>query len=99
MQGLGRLFTAENVLTRTGWDSLETMYKVRLTEFVFKCMKGFTVTEFKDLFLYKGNHSGRRRKDDIILPRPETNFIRNSISYRGAIAWNSLTNKETTAKT
>ena len=27
------------------------------------------------------------------------NFIRNSIRYRGAIAWNSLTNKETTAKT
>ena len=43
--------------------------------------------------------SGRRRKDDIIFPRPETKFIRNSISYRGAIAWNSLTNKETTAKT
>ena len=38
--------SAEDVLTRTGWDSLETMYKVRLTEFVFKCMKGFTVTEF-----------------------------------------------------
>ena len=74
-----------------------TMYKVRLTEFVFKCMKGFTVTEFKDLFIQR--KSGRRRKDDIILPRPETNFIRNSISYRGAIAWNSLTNKETTAKT
>ena len=60
-------------------------------------MKGFTVTEFKDLFIQR--KSGRRRKDDIILPRPETNFIRNSISYRGAIAWNSLTNKETTAKT
>ena len=89
--------SAEDVLTRTGWDSLETMYKVRLTEFVFKCMKGFTVTEFKDLFIQR--KSGRRRKDDIILPRPETNFIRNSISYRGAIAWNSLTNKETMAKT
>ena len=34
-----------------------------------------------------------------MLPRPEMNFIRNSISYRGAIAWNSLTNKETRAKT
>ena len=78
--------SAEDVLTRTGWDSLETMYKVRLTEFVFKCTKGFTVTEFKDLLQRK---SGRRRKDDIILPRPH------SISYRGAIAWNSLT-KETT---
>ena len=31
--------------------------------------------------------------------RNEFNFIRNSIRYRGAIAWNSLTNKETRAKT
>lgn len=89
--------SAKDVLTRTGWDSLETMYKVRLTEFVFKCAKDFTVTEFEKLFTQR--KSGRRRKDDIILPRPETNFIRNSISYRGAIAWKSLTNKETTAKT
>ena len=89
--------SAEDVLTRTGWDSLETMYKVRLTEFVFKCIKGFTVTEFKDLFVQR--NSGRRRNEDIILSRPETNFIRNSLRYRGAIAWNSLTNKETTAKT
>ena len=89
--------SAKDVLTRTGWDNLETIYKVQLTEFVFKCMKGFTVTEFKDLFIQR--KSGRRRKDDIILPRPETKFIRNSISCRGAIAWNSLTNKETTAKT
>ena len=27
------------------------MYKLRLTEFVFKCLKGYTVTEFKGLFL------------------------------------------------
>ena len=89
--------SAEDVLPRTGWDSLETMYKVRLTEFVFKRIKGFTVMEFKDLFMQR--KSGHRRMEEIILPRPETNFIRNSISYRGAIAWNSLTNKETTAKT
>ena len=76
---------------------METMYNVQLAEFVFKSIKGYTVTEFKDLFL-QGN-SGRRRNDDIILPRLETNFIRNSIGYRGAIAWNSLMKKETTAKT
>ena len=28
--------STEDVLMRTGWDSLETMYKVQLTEFVFK---------------------------------------------------------------
>ena len=70
---------------------------MRLTECVFKCMKGFTVTEFKDLFVQR--NSGHRRNEYIILPRPETNFIRNSIRYRGAIAWNSLAKKETTAKT
>ena len=42
--------SAEGALMQTGWDSLETMYKVRLTEFVFKCIKGYTDTEFKDLF-------------------------------------------------
>ena len=83
--GLPWDISAEDVLTLTGRDSLETMYKVRLTEFlnVFKCMKGFTVMEFKDLFIQR--KSGRRRKDGIIFPRPETNFIRNSISYRGAM--------------
>ena len=82
----------------TGWDSLETKYKLRLTEFVFvKCLKGYTVTEFKDLFLQR--NSGRRRNENIILPRPETSFIRNSIRFRGAIAYNTLTNKETSAKT
>ena len=39
---------------RTGWDSLETMYKLRLTEFVFKCLKGYTVTEFKDFVFAEG---------------------------------------------
>ena len=69
--------SAEDVLMWTGWDSLETMYKLRLTEFVFKCLKGYTITEFKDLFLQR--NSGCRRNENIILPRPETNFIRNSI--------------------
>ena len=70
---------------------------MRLTEFVFKCLKGYTVTEFKDLFLQR--NSGHRRNENIVLLRPETNFIKNSLRVRGAIAWNTLTNKETRAKT
>ena len=33
--------SAEDVLTRTGWDSLETMYKVRLTEFCLQMYERF----------------------------------------------------------
>ena len=40
-------------------------------------MKGHTDTEFKDLFLQW--NLGRRRNENIILPRPEKNFIRNSV--------------------
>ena len=82
--GLAWDTSAEDVLMRTGWDSLETMYKLRLTEFVFKCLKGYTVKEFKDLRLQR--NSSRRRNENIILPRRGTNFIRNSIRFRGAIA-------------
>ena len=32
--------SAEDVLMKTGWDSLETMQKLRLTEFSLKCLKG-----------------------------------------------------------
>ena len=35
------------------------------------------LTEFKDLFLQR--NSGCRRNENIILPRPQTNFIMNSI--------------------
>ena len=61
------------------------------------CLQVFRVTKFKDLFLQR--NSGRRRNENIILPRPETHFIWNSIRFRGAIEWNTLTNKETGAKT
>ena len=76
---------------------METMYKVQLTELVFKRLKDYTITEFKDLFLQR--NSGRRRNENITLPTLETNFIRIFIHFRGAITWNTLMNKETRAKT
>ena len=86
--------SAEDVLMRTGWDSLETMYKLRLTEFVFKCLKATPSRNLKICF-----YRGIQAAEEIILPRPETNFVRNSIRFRGAVAWNTLTNKETGVKT
>ena len=55
--------SAEDVLTRTGWASLETMYKVRLTEFLFKCIKGYTVAECKDLFFTQVAQAHHRNAD------------------------------------
>ena len=98
-----------NKLEKKFWKSFLTYQRLRIflkgrvsihlehTMLLYNIIKGYTVTEFKDLFLLW--NSSRRRNENILLPRPEMNFIRNSISYREAIAWNSLTNKETRAKT
>ena len=45
--------SAEDVLMRTRWDSLETIYKLRLTEFVFKCLKVTRSRNLKICF-YRG---------------------------------------------
>ena len=51
--GLSWDTSAEDVLTLTQWNSLKAIYKVRLTEFVFKCNQGYTVSAFKDLFVHR----------------------------------------------
>lgn len=48
--GLAWETSAEHVLLQTEWGSLETMNKVRLTEFVGKCLKDYSVAEFKIFF-------------------------------------------------
>ena len=42
--------SAEEVSTRTGWDILETMYKLRLTEVFFKFIKGYLKSFFTEEF-------------------------------------------------
>ena len=49
--------SAEEVVTRTGWDSLETMYKLRLTEFFFKCIKDYLRN-----FFYRGIEAAEEMK-------------------------------------
>ena len=90
----------DDFLTSTRWDSLDKICNDRLTEFVFNALKATKTIEFKDLFMQRNSASENRRTGDIILPRPDTNFTRNSIPYsggRGAVAWNSLYSKELTA--
>ena len=32
----------------------------------------------------------RQTKNDFLPPKPKTNYLKKAISYRGAVAWNSL---------
>ena len=73
---MGHLRCELSELDGTVWKHTAKMWPllegIRLTEFVFKCIKGYTVTElFKDLFLPR--NSGRRgNENNDVLPRLET---------------------------
>ena len=43
----------------------------------FECIKGYPTEKFKEQFVQ--TNSDHKRNGDIILPKPETNFIRHSI--------------------
>ena len=73
------LQTFRDVLMQTRWDSLEIMYKVRLAEFTFNCIKGYNATELNDLFVQRNSSRESRGNGEIVFPSPETNSMRNSI--------------------
>ena len=66
------------------------------------CLQGFKMLHRHGISRFDFTQEFRPQKkinEDIILPRPEMNFIRNPIRFRGVIAWNTLTNQKTRAKT
>ena len=40
----------------------------------------------------KQNHHSRSNRNNFLLQKPKTNYMKESISYNGAIAWNNLPN-------
>ena len=58
-----------------------------------KCYYGH-VPEQPQSIVRKSNYTyDFRRKLSLALPVPKSNYVRNSISYRAASLWNSLTNE------
>ena len=57
--------------------------------------KPFTLDSLNDLPRYVETHDYNLRGSnyDLQLPLPKTNFLKRSFSYRGAMAWNQLSNE------
>ena len=81
---------SEEVLALTKWDTIATMYKRRLAELVYKVVKNLVPDELTNLFRRKTSTYRLRREKSLALLRPETNVLRDSIAYRGALLWNTL---------
>ena len=58
---------------------------------MFKTLNGFVPSYLKDLFVTTDpKYKLRNQENKLLLPKPRTNFSKNSFSYNGARLWNSL---------
>ena len=58
----------------------------------FKALRNMTPKYISDLFhtCQNDNHALRSNDRKLYSPKPKTNFLKKSFSYRGAQAWNTL---------
>ena len=80
----------EDVHIMSGWDSLFSKYKLQLVKLVYK-MYNEQVPPCMPTAISKRNSSRiLRGKHRLQVPRFNTYYMKNSISHRGAIIWNTL---------
>jgi hypothetical protein len=80
------------IFEKLGWEKIEIILKKREHIMTFKALRGETPNYLSDLFVASHNDTYQLRSNDgqLYLDKPNTNFMKNSFSYRGAVSWNSL---------
>ncbi len=95
-----RIITRENYDTRTidvlnkvGLPNLVTRRKHHLAVLMFKAKHNMLPNCLTELFTTSNeihNYNTRQSEFNFALPKPKTNFMKNSFAYRGAETWNNL---------
>ena len=85
-----------DVLNSQEWSNLEERRKRLLLVTMFKVFDNNCPTYLRELFHRTSeinSYNLRGSNYDLQLPLPKTNFLQRSFSYRGAMAWNQLSNQ------
>ena len=84
---------SKEVLTAAKWNTLETMYEKRLLILAHRAYYHFLPCPMNCLFVKYVSSYDLRRKMTFKLPRPRTDMIKKSCSYKSIIRWNALENQ------
>jgi hypothetical protein len=74
----------------------------QLATLMFKTMNGYAPVYMSSVFTKTTDvhtHGLRRCQNGLFIPRPNSEAMKCSISYRGALRWNNLTNDQRNAST
>ena len=84
---------ADALLKNIGWKKLQTQRKIQKAVMVHKSLYGPAPDYLQPLFVNRSsvaNYSLRDTERKLAIPKPRTNYLKNSFSYTGAVLWNSL---------
>ncbi len=72
-------------------DNLSLRRKKFKAGLMFKTLNGNTPTYLQNLFSVRGSEYNLRNFEmKLNLPKPQTNYLKRSFQYSGALLWNSL---------
>ena len=80
---------SQEVIHKTGWKTLSSTYKQRVLSTVHKCCYGEAPDQLCQNIITKKDNN-LRGSEKLVIPRPETNFLHKSVTFRGAVLWNKL---------
>jgi hypothetical protein len=80
---------SQEVIHKTGWKTLSSTYRQRVLSTVHKCCYGEAPDQLCQNIITKKDNN-LRGSEKLVIPRPETNFLHKSVTFRGAVLWNKL---------
>ena len=84
---------ADFLLEKLGWRKLDTQRKLEKAVMVYKSLNGLAPDYLRPMFIDRSsitNYSLRDTEGKLAVPKPRTNYLKNSFGYSGAVLWNSL---------
>ena len=80
-----------DVLKKAKWDSLFSMYKVRLATSAYKLFYDSTPASMDHILIKNDGMYNLRSRNKVVVPRFNSYYMKNSIAHRASIVWNLLT--------
>jgi hypothetical protein len=88
--GLDWYTSGIDVLAKVKWFTLNTMYKQQLLYLAYKNYYNLLPATLQSLFIKTSHHYGLRHKITYVVPKPNTDYLKKSISYQAVTLWNSV---------
>lgn len=83
---------SDAVRIKLDWDTLQARREKQLDTLMIQIMKGNSINYLRELFTISSNQIYHLRSNNhvLYLPKPNTNALKRSFSYKGAAAWNDI---------